>query len=72
MYQKKFNSEVCAHGVMVKVLYCGIIASEFKLQLYDYVHFQINILGKDMNYLISLRYGLNSITTVLLGGVLMV
>ena len=57
---------------MVKALNCRIIASEFKLQLYDYVHFQINILGKDMKYLISLRYGLNSITTVLLGGVLMV
>ena len=39
-------------GVMVKVMDCGIVVSEFKLQSRYYVHFQTNTLGKDMNPLI--------------------
>ena len=37
------NEGVCPRGVMVKA---------FKLQLHNYVHFQINTLGKGMNPLI--------------------
>ena len=44
--------EVCPHGVIVKVLDCGIVVSEFELQLHYYVHFQTNTLGKGMNLLI--------------------
>ena len=39
-------------GVMVKAQDCGIVASEFELQLRYYVHFRTNTLGKDMNPLI--------------------
>ena len=46
------TSARCPHGVMVKTLNCGIIVSEFKLQLCYYVHFQTNTLGKGMNPLI--------------------
>ena len=42
----------CPHGVMVKVLDCGIIVNEFKLQSRYNVHFQKNTLGKGMNPLI--------------------
>ena len=45
-------SGVCPHGVMVKVMDCGIIVSEFKLQSHYYVHFHANTLGKGMNPLI--------------------
>ena len=31
---------------------CGIIVTEFELQLHYYIHFQINTLGKGMNPLI--------------------
>ena len=37
---------------MVKAMDCGIVVSEFELQLRYYVHFQTNTLGKDMNPLI--------------------
>ena len=43
---------VCPHGVMVKVMDCGIVVSEFVLQLRYYVHFRVNTLGKGMNLLI--------------------
>ena len=39
-------------GVMVKAMDCGIVVSEFELQLRYYVDFQTNILGKGMNPLI--------------------
>ena len=39
----------CPRGVMVKVLGCRIIVSEFKVQSGYYVHFQTNTLGKGMN-----------------------
>ena len=39
-------------GVMVKVMDCGIIISEFELQSRYNVHFQANTLGKGMNPLI--------------------
>ena len=42
----------CLHGVVVKVLDCRIIQSEFKLQSCYYVHFWTNTLGKGMNPLI--------------------
>ena len=41
-----------ARGVMVKVLYCGIVGSKFELQSCFYVHFRTNILGKGMKPLI--------------------
>ena len=52
----------CPHGVMVKMMNCGIIVSEFVLQSRYYVHFRANTLGKGMT-----SYGLNSTTTLLLG-----
>ena len=42
----------CPHGVMVKVMDCKIVVSEFEFQLRYYVHFRINTLGKGMNPLI--------------------
>ena len=39
-------------GVMVKVLDCGIVLSEFELQSRYYVYFQTNTLGKGMSLLI--------------------
>ena len=36
-------------GIMVKVMECGIVVSEFVLQSRYYVHFQVNTLGKGMN-----------------------
>ena len=37
---------------MVKALDCGIVVSEFELQLHYYVHFRTNTHGKDMKPLI--------------------
>ena len=37
------------HGVMVNVLDYNIIVSKFEFQSGYYIHFQPNILGKDMN-----------------------
>ena len=37
---------------MVKAIDCGIVLSEFVLQLSYYVHFRANDLGKGMNPLI--------------------
>ena len=42
----------CPCGVMVKAMDCGIVVSEFVLQLQYYVHFRANTLGKGMNPLI--------------------
>ena len=42
----------CPRGVMVKVMDCRIVVSEFVLQSRYYVHFQANTLGKGMNPLI--------------------
>ena len=42
----------CSRGVVVKAIDCGILVSEFVLQLRKYVHFQENTLGKTMNTLI--------------------
>ena len=43
----------CPRGVMVKVLVCGIVVSEFELQSRYYIHFRTNNLGKGMNSLSS-------------------
>ena len=42
----------CPRGVMVKVMDCGIVVSEFVLQSRYYIHFRTNTLGKRMNPLI--------------------
>ena len=42
----------CPRGVMVKAMDCGIVVSEFVLQLRYYVYFRANTLGKGMNPLI--------------------
>ena len=47
----------CPCGVMVKAMECGIIVSEFVLQLRYYVHFRANTFGKGMNPLILLAMG---------------
>ena len=53
------------HGIVPSMLDCNIIVSEFKLQWHYYVYFQTNTLGKSMNSLIPLSYGLNTVSTVL-------
>ena len=45
------------HGVMVKVLDCGFIVSEFKLQSRYYIYFQTNTLVKGTNPLILQAMG---------------
>ena len=40
------------HGLMVKVMDCGIVVREFVLLSRYYVHFRANTLGKGMNPLI--------------------
>ena len=52
---------VCACGVMVKALDCGVVVSEFKFQLHYYVHFQTSTFGKGISPLILTSYGLNGI-----------
>ena len=42
----------CPRGVMVQVMSCGIVVSEFEFQSRYYVPFQTNTLGKGMNPLI--------------------
>ena len=42
-------------GVVANVLDCDIVVSEFELQWRYYVHFQTNILGKDMSLLIPMN-----------------
>ena len=46
------KDEGCPHGVMVKVMDCRIVVSEFVLQSRYYIHFWANTLGKGMNPLI--------------------
>ena len=42
----------CPRGVMVKVLDCGIVVSEFELQSRYHVRFRTNTFGKSLNPLI--------------------
>ena len=42
-------------GVMVKVIDCGIVVSEFVLQSRYYVHFRANTFGKGMNATLSFQ-----------------
>ena len=49
------NLRGCPHGVMVKVMDCGIVEREFVLQSRSYVHFRSNILGKGMNPTLSFK-----------------
>ena len=46
------ENQRCPCGVMVKVMECGIVESEFELQSRYYIHFRTNNLGKGMNLLI--------------------
>ena len=48
LYKVSMMQKGCPRGVMVKAMDCGIIVSEFVLQLRYYVHFQANTLGKGM------------------------
>ena len=43
--------------VMVKAVDCGVVVSEFELQLLYYIHFWTNTLGKGMNPIILLAMG---------------
>ena len=61
------NLRGCLRGVMVKAMDCGIVVSEFVLQMHYYVHFRANTLGKGMNQPYAPAYGLNSTTIILLG-----
>ena len=51
---------------VVNVLDCNIIVSKFEIQLYYYVHFQINTLRKCLNLLILPNFRLNSGNTIIL------
>ena len=42
----------CPRSVMVKLMDCGIVVSEFVFQSRYYVHFQANTLRKGINPLI--------------------
>ena len=55
----------CSLDIVANVLHCGIIVSDFILQLFYYVHFQTNTLEKDMNSLSILYYWLNLTIAVL-------
>ena len=48
---------VCPHGVMVKAMDCGIVVSDFVLQLRYYIHFQANTHGEHINPLILQAMG---------------
>ena len=52
-------------GVVVNVLDCDIVVSEFELQSRYHVHIRINALGKDMNPFIP-SGGLNTTRAVIL------
>ena len=60
----------CPYGVMVKALDYGIIVGEFELQSLYYVHFRTNILRERYETPYSPNYALNSITALLLEGLL--
>ena len=49
--------ELSPCGMVAKVPYCGLEASEFELRSRYYVHFRTNILRKGMNHLILLVKG---------------
>ena len=53
IYALKSTGGGCPRGIMVKAMDCGIVVSEFVLQLYYYVHFQANTVGKGMSPLSS-------------------
>ena len=57
---------VCPRGVMVKVLDCEIVVSEFELQSRYYVHFRTNTLEKGMYPPYPSSYGLSDTITALL------
>ena len=52
IYKQSEKVGGCPRGVMVKAMDCGIIVSEFVLQLHYYVHFRANTFGKGMKPLI--------------------
>ena len=57
------------HGVVVNVLDCDIVVSEFELLSHYYIHFRTNnnTIGKGMNLLIRIpSYALNRTTAVLI------
>ena len=54
-----------SHGVMAKVLDCGLKVNKFRLQSCCYIYFQTNTVRKGMNSLFS-QLWVNSITAVLL------
>ena len=43
---------IAPRDVMVKVLDCGILVSEFEITARYYVHFRTNTFGKGINHLI--------------------
>ena len=45
------------HSVVVNMLDCNVVVSEFKLQSLYYIYFQPNTLGKGMNPLIPPAIG---------------
>ena len=51
-------------GIVTNMLECSIVVSNFKLQLYYYIHFQTNTLEKRYESPNSSSYGLNSVITV--------
>ena len=51
-YTHKIYPSGCPRSVMVKVLDCKIVVSEFVFQSRYYVHFRANILGEGMSPLI--------------------
>ena len=59
---------VSPHGVVVKVLDCDIVVSEFNFQFSCYIHFQTNTHGKGMNTLSLPSSELNNTTSILLFG----
>ena len=47
----------CPRSVILKVLDCGIVVSEFEFQKRYYVYFRTNTLGKGMNPVSLLAMG---------------
>ena len=56
------------HGVVVNMLDCDTVVSEFEFQSRYNIHFQTNALSKGMNSHIPFSNRLNSTTTVLFQG----
>ena len=57
-----------SRDVVVNVLNCVIVVSEFEFQSCYYVHFLINTLEKDLKSRIPSSWGLNRTTSVCLEG----